>query len=210
VRVPAHAIRVTVVNLLENDGTMKYPEILLLPVFMFLDYFLTLASAVQCEKGHARHFKVIHLELNPLWQKSVASKKWFNPKHILLTVIFSSAMIFLVEFAVAPPPFLEAAVGFVLVYFAMVVGRHVSNLLIFGYMIRNPGQISGEVAMSHGMMLWLSLYQFLVAVIPLALIAVVTKNPFAVGGCAGGLMVLAHHRAWIRKYERESAVEKNK
>ena len=180
---------------------MKYPEILLLPVFMFLDYFLTLASVVQCEKGHARHFKIIHLELNPSWQKSVASKKWFNLKHILLTMIFSSAMILLVEYAVAPPPFLEAAVGFVLVYFATLVGRHVSNLLIFGYMIRNPDQISGEVAMSHGMMLWLSLYQYFVALIPLALIAVVTKSPFAVGGCAGGLMVLAAHLRWIEQYK---------
>ncbi len=83
---------------------MKHPELILIPILMFSDYFLTVAGAVLKEKKYADHFKFEHYELNPIWQKEIAQKKWLNPKHIVLTIVFSSVLIFLMEFGEMPEP----------------------------------------------------------------------------------------------------------
>ena len=66
---------------------MKHPEIFLLPVFMLADYFLTIYSAVLLDRRYRDFFKINQYELNPLWQKAVASKTWFNPKHLGITAL---------------------------------------------------------------------------------------------------------------------------
>ena len=68
---------------------MKHPEVILVPAFMLADYFLTLAGAVLRDRKYSDHFKTEHYEMNPLWQKDVARKKWLNPRHIVLVVVVS-------------------------------------------------------------------------------------------------------------------------
>ena len=182
---------------------MKHPEIILLPVFMFADYFLTLAGAVLRDKKYGVHFKTEHYELNPLWQKHVAQRKWFNPRHIVLTVVVSAALVILGESAEIPESFLEALLGCVLMSFALVIGRHLSNLLIFRYMIRKPDEISGQVTMTHALLLSLSFYQNLATLVPLALIVVFSPSPFVIGAyCGAALLTVAHWR-WIGKHRKQ-------
>ncbi|MBK8921077.1 MAG: hypothetical protein IPM81_06140 [Saprospirales bacterium] len=59
---------------------MKHPELLLLPVFMLADYFLTLAGAIQAEKKYSHHFQTEQYELNPAWQPRL------GPRHLLITI----------------------------------------------------------------------------------------------------------------------------
>ena len=49
---------------------MHHPELLLLPILMFADYFLTVLGAIHAEKKHSQHIRSEHYELNPAWQKA--------------------------------------------------------------------------------------------------------------------------------------------
>jgi len=53
---------------------IAFPEVLLLPVMMILDYVLTLTGAKLAERKYRLHFKIVQYELNPIWQKSVNHK----------------------------------------------------------------------------------------------------------------------------------------
>ena len=181
---------------------MKYPSLLLIPVFMFIDYFLTVAGAVLKEKKYDAHFKTEHYELNPIWQKQIAKKQWFNPRHILLTIVISTAAIGLLEFAVVPRYYVEAFTGCVFTIFAAVIGRHLSNLLTFRRVIRKPDEVTGAVTVSHGTVLSIAMYQYLVVVIPIAIIALFSPNPFVLGALSGVVLMLAIHMAWARQHSK--------
>src|SRR6266478_5578659 len=132
---------------------MKNPHLLLLPILMFADYFLTVFGAIQKERKYSLHFNSQHYELNPLWQKPISQKKWFNPRHILITVSLSALLAGALEFCNLPGPFVQGIFGFFFVFFGMAIGRHLSNILTFRRMAQKPEQISGEVAMDHSLLL---------------------------------------------------------
>ncbi len=181
---------------------MRYPEYVLIPVFMFADYFLTVAGTVLKDREYSDHFKSEHYELNPIWQKQIAQKKWLNPKHIALTIIASSALIFLAETGNLPERFAQGFLGCFLVFYGMIVGRHLSNLMLFRDVNRNPNDVSGQVSMSHDLLLRISIYRYVVAFVPLALIAVLSPSPFVYGAAMGPVLLVALHLGWIRKYQK--------
>jgi hypothetical protein len=183
---------------------MKHPEVFLVPAFMFADYFLTLAGAVQNEKKWGDHLKTEHYELNPTWRKHVAQRKWFNPKHILHTVALTLLLILLAEFGEMSESIVEGVLGCLLVFFGMIIGRHLCNLMIFRYVIRKPEEISGQVTMTHALLLWMSLYEYLVFFIPLILIAFFAPSPFVAGALFAVVLLLAVHLKWIRKYRKQA------
>ena len=178
---------------------MNHPEALLVPLMMLADYFLTVLSAVWLEKGYANHFRAEHFELNPVWQKDIAAKRWFNPRHLALVVFASALLIGLGEWLPEDDIVMEATLGAVIVCFGFIIARHVTNLLTFRYVSHHPNEISGQVTMSHRIVLGMSLRHIGAALIPIALIAVFSPTPFAVGGCLGVLLVAVVHLFWIRK-----------
>ena len=186
-----------------DEKRMKHPELFLVPAFMLVDYFLTLAGAVQREKEYGDHFKAEHYELNPIWQRQVAEKKWFNPKHLLLTVVVTLFLILVTQFSEIPEHFVLGLLGCLLVFFGMLIGRHLSNLMIFRYMIRRPHDISGKVSMTHGLLLSLSLYQYIVVFVPLVVIAFFAPSPFVIGAVLAGVLQVLVHIKWISKYRKK-------
>jgi hypothetical protein len=182
---------------------MKYPEVLLLPILMFADYFLTVWGAIQRDKKYFLHFKTQHYELNPIWQNHIAKKKWFNPRHFVLTVLLSAILICVVESGNIPDDFVQIVTGCVLVLYGMILGRHLSNLLVFGHLIRKPNEVSGEITMSHQFVLCLSLYQSLTVMIPVALIAWFSHSRFALGGAVGIVLFFVFHLVWMQKAKKQ-------
>lgn len=179
---------------------MKHPELLLLPVLMFADYFMTLIGAVQSKKKYGQHFKTEHYELNPVWQRDVARRKWFNPRHLFLVLLISSLLFLVAETGMLREPLVEAVFGAVLIVFATLLGKHLSNLMVFGHVIRKPKQISGQLTMSHALALSVSMYQYLVAGVPVVMIAIFMPSPFTVGGIFGIALLLVAHLVWITRY----------
>ena len=177
---------------------------------MFLDYFLTILGAVQREKKYSEHSKIQHYELNPLWQKAIAQKKWFNIRHTLITVVLSAYLIWFANYADVPDGLIDGLLGCLIVCFAVLVGRHISNLLIFRYSWQNPDALSGQVKMSHPMLLAVSSYQLTTVLLPVVLIAACTSSPFAYGGVAGVCLLLVSHGIWRFKFKRQMARQKAK
>ena len=110
---------------------MKYPEILLLPLLMLADYFLTVTGRVLRDKKYAQHFKFPHYELNPIWQKDIDQIKWLNIRHLLTTLFFTTCLILLFETDICPDMFIRGSLGAVLVFYVVIVSNHLTNILIF-------------------------------------------------------------------------------
>src|SRR5262249_53832041 len=143
-------------EIVRTKAKMKYPQILLLPVMMFADYFLTVWGAILKERKHSEHFKHEHYELNPIFQKEIAKKKWFNPRHTLVTILVSLGLALLLQFGDIPDAVAEGLLGYFFTLFGAIIGRHLSNILIFKQMARSPNEVSGQIKMSHGMALSIS------------------------------------------------------
>ena len=181
---------------------MKHPEVLLLPIMIFADYFLTVLGVILRDKKYSLHFKIKHYELNPVWQEPIAKKKWFNLGHIVLTIILSGSIICLAESESKPTSFTDIILGGILSFYSIILGRHFSNLLIFLHLIRKPDEVSGEVSMSHPFVLYLSLYQALMVMVPIGLIAVFSRSNFALGGAIGIILFLIINLGWIQEAKK--------
>jgi len=186
---------------------MHHPESLLIPVLMLCDYWLTVAGARAREGAYAEHFKTQHYELNPLWQKAIARKRWFNLRHIGLTLAFGALFFHLGETALANDPVFDFIIGALFVVLGAVNGRHLSNLATFAWMRRHPDELSGSIAMSHGLTLWLSTFQYLVLLLPLVLLAIVLPEPHVLGGLAGVVLLISIHLGWIGLWRGRQARE---
>ena len=187
---------------------MEYPELLLLPVLMMADYLLTVVAASIMDKKYADHFKVQHLELNPIWQEDISQKKWFNPPHILLVITATVLLILVSEFFSLAPFYVHLILGCFFVMFGLIIGRHISNILIFLHIAKADHEISGAVQMAHSLILYLSIYQYIGFAVPLVLILIFAPTPFVLGGMISiGILIIVHLN-WIRKYKKANTSKK--
>ena len=181
---------------------MNHPESLLVPASMLVDYWLTVAGARLADGGYSAHFKKQHYELNPLWQKAIARQKYFNGRHLALTVIAGCACFLLGEMLAPRDPIAAWFFGCVLGTFGLVIGRHLSNLALFAYVRRHPEQIIGVVTMRHELILWLSVFQLAPVVLTLLLISIVAPTPQTNGAITGICILAAIHLLWLRRHRR--------
>lgn len=184
---------------------MKHPEALLLPLLMFADYLLTIAGAIWKDRGYHRHFKLDSYELNPVWQNDVARRRWFNPRHALLVLATSAALIGMFEFLPLPEWAVQAILGCFLVAFGYVVACHLSNLATFVYTARHPDQLRGEVSIDRAWLLAVSSHQVLLVLAPLVILAAISPTPLILGGIGGAVVLWITHRKWLKAQRKNAA-----
>ncbi len=189
---------------------MKYPILFCVPVLMVADYFLTVAGAILRERTYSEHFQLKHYEMNPLWQNAIARKKWFNPRHLVITGGVTVVFYYLFEYAETSIPFMEGLLASVLVLYAMINGRHLSNILIFRYLNNHPDQITGHIQMEHRFVLFMSTAQYVTVLIPIAMLAWLLPSPQTIGGLAGILLSFVIHIRWGMKYKKKMKQEMEK
>jgi len=166
---------------------------------MLADYFMTVWGAILAERKYRQHFKIEHYELNPLWQKHIRQKKWFNPKHLALVALMT-AFCFLLSSGLTAGDFVSQGLfGYLTILFASVIGTHLNNILLFSYLDRNPGSISGEVTMSHTMMLSMAQFRVFGLLFVLGLLAIFSPTPFVIGGLLSQVAVVFVKWAWLVK-----------
>jgi hypothetical protein len=187
---------------------MQHPVVLLVPVLMLLDYYLTLLGAHLAEQSYRRHFKTEHYELNPIWQRAVAGRRWLNVRHLVLVLLVTGILVVLAEVLVVDTGELDIALlngllGFLFTLYGLLLGRHLSNILTFLHLARHPDEVAGEVRLSHRYVLLLSLYQLLVAAVPIAMIAVFSTGPFVLGALAGVLALMLVKAYWLVRARRK-------
>jgi hypothetical protein len=180
---------------------MKYPLILIIPVLMLLDYFLTVAGMRQYQRQYGQHIRLEQYELNPLWQKSIEQNRWFNRRHLFIVLFITIIVVGLSNGTGAPDRdrFLFGALVTIYLY---IIGRHLSNILNFRYIAHNPQQLRGEVVISYRATLKSSQFQVLPALLPLLLAALVVNSYFLFGSVAGLLLFTAVHWIWLWRYQK--------
>jgi len=166
---------------------------------MLLDYYLTVWGAILSERKYRHHFKMEHYELNPVWQNSIARKQWFNPRYLgivsavtVLCLWWSSSWTF-------PDNTMEGMLGFITIYLGSIIGQHVSNIFTFNYILRHPESVSGEVTMSHLLILAISRFRAVALLFPLALISIFSPTPFVIGGLFSQIILFITHLLWTAK-----------
>jgi hypothetical protein len=178
---------------------MNYPALLLVPIFMLLDYFLTIAGRIQHKKEYAKRFKVESYELNPGWQSDIENTRWFNPRHMGWVLVITIVFVWFLEVEDVRRSFAEFALGVVLVLYGTVVGRHLANLALFTALVKNPRLASGQVAMSQKLVLLTSLWQTCAVLVPLLAILVISPSAAVAGGVFGTVFLMMNHLVWLRQ-----------
>lgn len=184
---------------------MRYPEVLALPVLMLMDYYLTILGSVLQKKKHSEFFVFEEYELNPLWQKSINKKKLVNLKHLIITALVSGWLIYIAEYTDISRAFFSIVLGAILIALSIVVGRHITNILIFWYVLKNPNNIQGQIRYSYEAVLFFALYYNLIPLILLIIIAIYDKSLFVLGGICGVILLFISHIRFLFIMRRRKA-----
>ncbi len=185
---------------------MQHPEIIIIMVLMFSDYYLTIWASKLRDKGHSNYFEIENYELNPIWQKDIQNQKIINFRQLIMTIAAFCFFIYIFEFDDMSYGFKEILIGVLLAHYGMLTGRHISNLLTYNYTKKHPDELIGKIKQSHEFSLHNSLYQYFVAIIPLAIIAIVNQKPMLIGCAIGAAFNIILHKLWIYKYRKVTKV----
>ncbi len=179
---------------------MRHPEVLVLAVLPLADYYLTLWGAALAARGYGRHFKSQSYELNPLWRSDVARGRLFNPRHLLLALALVVVLGLAGELGDDLADwFFPTLFGMVLGAFAPIIAQHVGNIVMFGFLNRHPGEVVGEVTISMRYVILISLTQSLTVLAPLALAAIVSREPLVAGMLVGAGVLTLARLSWLRR-----------
>jgi uncharacterized protein (DUF983 family) len=117
-------------------------------------------------------------------------------------IAITSVLVWTLESGDLPDEFAQVILGALLVLFSMIVGKHISNILTFRHLAKRPDRATGEVTMSHQLVLRMSMYQSLIVLLPVLLVAILSRSNFARGGVLGITFFIYAHFRWIRKTNR--------
>lgn len=186
---------------------MNHPELLLIPALMISDYLLTVAGARLRDRSYGQHIRTERYELNPLWQKPIARKRWLNPRHLALVALIGAWLCGMdAAFGPGDHPALAFTTGALLGIFGSINGRHLANLATFRRMQAHAdSDVAGTITFSHEYVLWVSLHQHLALLLPLALLCLCQPTPLLAGGVAGIVLLMLLHAAWIVLWRRKKA-----
>ena len=186
---------------------MRYILAAAIAVMMVMDYYLTIAgNRLRHRAEHHKHVIVENYELNPRWQQDVASGRRFNFWHLAWVVIAMMVLLgvaFLAEGTLTPrgSPW-DVALGSIGIVTAIISGRHLMNLLYYGYVEKHRQSLSGELRISSSLSLRQSTYIYWVAWVPL-LVAFFFQPSYFLGGALIGPLVMA----WVTlRWERKVAI----
>ncbi len=174
---------------------MHYPLLIAIPLLMLADYALTVLG-VQWADTYRQHFVAPTYELNPRWRESVAQRRWFNPRHLLLVGLVTLLLWLLDRWA--PPVVVAWLLGIVLGVLGALLSRHVSNLLTFRYLNRHPEAVTGQVQYSLATTLKLSQYGYAGLLPLLGLLLALAPSPAMAGAVLGVLGLILAHGRWAR------------
>src|SRR5205085_8911543 len=107
---------------------MKLLAVIVLPLIMFCDYYLTLAGKKLRDKVYSAHITSEEYELNPVWQKDINKLKLFNYKH-LLAVILITGYFYFASLLLSDNVFF-LVYGAIFCLYLYIVMRHLQNILM--------------------------------------------------------------------------------
>ena len=185
---------------------MNHPEILLLPILMIADYYLTILGAVLREKAYGKHFVIETYEMNPHYRKDIDSKRLINFRFVG-QVLLNTAILFLCSyFLTETREFIYWIVlGFYLTLFGYINGLHLSNILSFLYVKNHPSIFDGRVKIAHKYSLNSSIYSNFIPFVPILFILVFSFSYFVLGSLIAVVYNALLGLIWVLKQNRSDA-----
>ncbi len=178
--------------------------VLVLPLFMLADYYLTLLGE-RLSKEYREHYVLKEYEVNPLWQGDVKKQKWFNPKQLSLVVVFTGIFYFFIQYLYENDfSLLQFMMGAITAPYAIILGRHLSNLLLFIYIRKNPATLEGKVIIPSTYMLVTSRIMVVPGIFMYIVIYAFTQHTFVLGGVVGSMILYGVHFVWARKARKKA------
>lgn len=183
------------------------PQVLVLPVLMQLDQFMTIVTARMYARRRGAEPDEDY-ELNPLFQKEVKQRRLsLGLKHVFLVIVYTAVLCVGWKFDVRIGEFLTgASIG----YFGVAVAGHLSNIRILKYLEAWPTETSGETRYAPTATLAISQARLIEPLVPLTLIAAFTQNFYVIGGAFGvWKLILVHHHWYQRSVAHGGSVIKD-
>jgi hypothetical protein len=182
------------------------PIVFLFPVLALLDYWLTIAGVRLAHRGYHLHFRFEEYELNPLWQQAVRSQRWINPRHVIMVVVVTVFLIVVTWSGVMAGPDLDFLLGLIFTAQGMIIGAHLGNLITSHHVSAHPEDVNGEVSIAHRMSLVTAQGRTVSFLVPVTILALLSRNAAVLGGAVGLLVVLCAQGLWrLRASRRASA-----
>lgn len=182
---------------------MEHYKFFLIPLLMLSDYFLTVIGAKLAEKSYRKHFKFPDYELNPVFRKAIAQKRWFNPFHLtLVSVVTFFCFCWSYSSFVPLPGFDQVSdglFGYLVTLFASLNAIHLSNILLFKHLQKHPQDLSGQVTMSQNYLMVASRCRALTLLVPLTLALCFAPSAFLFGAVASQIALVMIKFVWARK-----------
>jgi hypothetical protein len=174
--------------------------LLLIPVLLFLDRWLTLRTIADARTVKGGGLRARDLELNPLWRESVEVDSTERGRWLIaistLTVLLTVVAIWY------PLPMLDLLLGTAFAALGGVLGRHVSNILLLRDLRRHPEEVSRLGHTSYAFSLRESRDRTLGA-IPLVVLLLLAGRSWLLAGAVLGVVGHAGiHSAWEHVYRR--------
>jgi len=184
---------------------MKNIELVLLPILMLADYYLTILGSVYRKKKHGEYYVIETYELNPLWKKDIDKLQLLNYKHILIVVVFTIYLYFLSSSD--DVKLYQFIIGSLFAMNGFIVGRHLNNIFLFRFIYRNSDEVSGKIYTSHLLGLKMAQYQLFCVTIPFLFFTILQPNIYLYGGLFGFLTLGVVIQYWIRKHTKKISGE---
>ncbi len=170
--------------------------VILTPLLMLADYFLTLLGKKYRER--VPHFQSETYELNPDFRKAVDNNEKVNYRHLAYTAIFTFAAYMI--YKSGDKTFLDFFTGYIVTTFGVVNARHIGNISLFRFSIKNPEEIKGVIHTSHLYNLKNSLFQTIGLTTVFLMFVILKPIPFVIGAFASQVIFVIQQLFWIDKY----------
>lgn len=180
---------------------MNYPLLIVVPVLMILDYYLTIQGAHLYKRLNGLDDPKEY-ELNPVFQKSVSLLHRVDLNHVLSVAIVTGILILLSEKNLVTHTTLEFLVGSLAIPLAAVNGRHLANILTFLYSAKHPSEITGQSHVTAAFSIKMSQYHMLFLLLPLLIIGLAQPTSFVFGGIAATIMLILYHQIWLAQSKK--------
>jgi len=170
---------------------------LMVTLFMWTDWLLTLAQEKECKKHYYKHYQsypINTIEGNPILQKDVMNVRVFNSKHFIVSIVAGIIVFLCLKYL--PTESQELFIGVILGIFLLVNFQHLSNLI--GYKASRKG-VHGKLYMHIRTGYLVQAGRYFSIMILLLVISIVSNSLFIYGVTFAGLISTIRQFIWMKK-----------
>jgi hypothetical protein len=170
---------------------------LMVTLFMWTDWLLTLAQEKECKKHYYKHYQsypINTIEGNPILQKDVMNVKVFNSKHFIVSIAVGIIVFLCLKYL--PTESQELFIGVILGLFLLVNFQHLSNLI--GYKVSRKG-VYGKLYIHLRTGYLVQAGRYFSIMILLLVISIISNSLFIYGVTFAGLISAIRQFIWMKK-----------